>query len=416
MTRTAASFLMAAPAALTAVLMAAAPPAAWTDRGEYDLVLAVHTEPAPDKRLALLDQWKEKYPQSGLRQVRRELYLLAYQSTGAAPRMLEVAREMLAEEPGNLSGLYWVTLLVPGAKEPAPALLDEGDKAARRLLSGLNGYFGPDRKPASLNPAAWQKQKGSTELLARRTTAWIAWQRGTLDAAERELTASLERFPNEAETSSWLGTVLALQQKLPEKQVASLWHLARAAALEGPGALPDPRRKELGETLERIYTAYHGATDGLDALRTAAAASPVPPAGFNVENAAAVAIRKQQEELERTNPQLAAWLRIRKQLEAPEGEKYFAETLRIAPLPKLKGSLIRGTPDAQPDELVVGVSDPAVEEIVLKLDSPYAFPAEAGTPLEFEGTPSAFTREPFRLTLAVSRDKVEGWPARKPGK
>ena len=80
----------------TAVALAAAPPARWTDRDEYDLVLNIRAEAAPKKRLALLDQWKAKYPKTDLQQVRQELYLAAWQSLGDSPRMLAVAREMIA--------------------------------------------------------------------------------------------------------------------------------------------------------------------------------------------------------------------------------------------------------------------------------------------------------------------------------
>jgi hypothetical protein len=45
--------------------------AKWTDRNEYDLVLNIRAEAAPQKRLALLDQWKAKYPKTELHARRR---------------------------------------------------------------------------------------------------------------------------------------------------------------------------------------------------------------------------------------------------------------------------------------------------------------------------------------------------------
>jgi hypothetical protein len=195
--------------------------------------------------------------------------------------------------------------------------------------------------------------------------------------------------------------------------VPALWHLARAASLQGEGALPEAQRRELAATLERAYTAYHGDASGLEELRAGAAANAYPPDGFNVESAAAATARRQDEELNRTNPQLAQWLRIRKQLEAPGGEKYLAETLSTAPLPRLKGVLIRGTPANKPQEIGLGIQDPAVEEVVLKLDTPLPGPADAGTPLEFEGTAAALTRDPFSLTVNASPGAVTGWPERQ---
>ena len=66
---------IAACLAALAVPALGAPAAKWTDRNEYDLVLNIRAEAAPQKRLALLDQWKAKYPKTELQQVRQELYL-----------------------------------------------------------------------------------------------------------------------------------------------------------------------------------------------------------------------------------------------------------------------------------------------------------------------------------------------------
>ena len=166
--------------------------------------------------------------------------------------------------------------------------------------------------------------------------------------------------------------------------------------------------------LERLYTAYHGELAGLDQLRIAAVAATFPPAGFDIESASAAALRKEDEELTRTNPQLASWMRIRRRLEAPDGEAYFAASLRNTPLPmRLKGTLLRATPTAKPTELALGVGDATAEEVVLKLDPALPHGAEMGTVLEFEGTIEAFTKGPFALTVVSHPDKLEGWPAKR---
>ena len=156
---------------------------------------------------------------------------------------------------------------------------------------------------------------------------------------------------------------------------------------------------------------------GLDQLRIASAASTFPPAGFDIESASAAALRKQDEELNRTNPQLASWIRIRRRLEAPDGEAYFAASLHNTPLPmRLKGTLLRTTPAGKPKELVLGVGDATAEEVILKLDTAFPNDAESGTVLEFEGTIDAFTKAPFTLTVVADPEKIEGWPARRPRK
>ena len=155
-------------------------------------------------------------------------------------------------------------------------------------------------------------------------------------------------------------------------------------------------------------------TTGLDQLRIASVAAAFPPAGFDIESASAAAQRKQDEELNRTNPQLASWIRIRRRLEMPDGEAYFAASLHNTPLPmRLKGTLLRTAPAGKPKELVLGVGDATAEEVILKLDSAFPNDADPGTVLEFEGTIDAFTKAPFTLTVVADPEKIEGWPARR---
>jgi hypothetical protein len=386
---------------------AASGAAAWTDRGEYDLVLQLHAEAVPARRLALLEQWQQKYPKSELRHVRRELYLVFYQMNGDSARMLDVAREMLAEDPKGFTGVYWVATLVPSVRNPKPEVLAAGEKASRQLLDGLNGYFAP--RSGGPDAAGAAKQKTEVEIGAHRTLGWVSWQRGQYEAAEKEFATCLRLDPKNAEISSWFGTVLAVQRK-PETQPAALWHLARAVSVQGDSALSPSQRRELDGLLEQFYAGYHGGPDGLTELRGGAAAAPLPPAGFAIDSAAVVTSRRQREEVLRTRPELAPWFDMRQKLEAADGDAYFA-TLKTGVSPEVKGTLIRFEPSGKPKRLVLGVVDAAKEEVVLDLDQALSHEAELGIQLEFSGKPASYTRDPFRLTLDVERSAVKGWPA-----
>jgi len=400
---------------LTLGLAMAAPPAKWTDRNEYDLVLNIRAEATAQKRLALLDQWKAKYPKTELLAARQELYFSAYQSLGDSAHMLAIAREMIASGADSMVGLYWCTLLTPEAKEITPDLLAGGEKAARQLLSGLDKFFAPGNKPAAATAETWTKQRGEVEVLAHRALGWIQWQRADYPGAEGAFTKCLELDPNNAEVSAWLGTVLALDRQ-QGNQASALWHLARAASLKDAGALPESQRRQLGGVLDRLYVAYHGESGGLDQLRAASAAAAFPPKDFAIESASAAALRKQDEELSRTNPQLASWIKMRRRLEAPDGEAYFA-TVRNTPLPmRLKGTLLRTTPPNKPKELAFGVGDATAEEVILKFEAPLSHGAEFGTVVEFEGVIDSFTRTPFSVTILAAPDKMDGWPSKGPTK
>jgi hypothetical protein len=378
----------------------------WTDRNEYDLVLKIRVEASPQRQLELLNQWKHKYPQTEMRQVRRELFLAAYQASGDTIHMFETAREMLADQPRNFVGVYWSTLLIPEIKDGKPENLDLGEKAARQLLAGLDTYFAPSQKPEGVADADWQRQKSEAGLLALRAIGWVAWQRGDFGAAEKSFTAYLQQDPKSAEIASWLGYVLAYQNK----PVPAAWQLARAASLRDEGALPEIWRRQVDELADRLYATYHGDADGLEKLKSASAASPFPPADFQVDSAEAVRQRKAEEALNQADPELAAWLRISKQLSGPGAEAYFLETLKPSPLPQLRGTVIRCTPANKPTEVMLGLTSAEAEEVVLKVNVPFANPAPPGTQIHFQGTADTFTKEPFRLTVHADRETVVGWP------
>lgn len=133
---------------------------------------------------------------------------------------------------------------------------------------------------------------------------------------------------------------------------------------------------------------FTSAASGLEQLRSAAGAGEFPPADF----------------------MLAAGLRIRKRLEAPDGAQYF-ETLRVSPLPRLKGAVVRFSPPRRPNEIVLALRGTAAEEVILKLTSPFSSEAAPGVLIEFEGMADSFTSNPFALTVVAERGKVEGWPA-----
>jgi hypothetical protein len=352
----------------------------WADRTEYDLALAVRAELVPQKRIEALDRWKAKYPKSEQAPIRHELYFAAYQALGDRSHMLDIAAEMLAAQPGNAFAAYWFTVLLPDGGVASAERLDLGEKAAGTLAGGPN------------------------QLLARRTLAWIQMQRKNYPAAETELRKCLALDPAHAETSAWLGTVLALEQQ-PEKYVPALWQLARAAA-----TLPADKRKPIVNTLERLYGSYHGEPEGLDSLLSAAAKSAEPPAGFNIESAAVIAVRKQDAALALENPRLAEWVKTRRSLAGADGEQYFADTLRGKPFVRIKGTLIQATPDDKPSELVVGVVNPGAPEIVLKLSAPLKNAALPGTEIEFEGTVDSFIKSPFSLTLLADPANIYNWP------
>ena len=54
----------------------------YTDSSEYNLVRAIEVQPDANRKLALLERWKQLYPRSPQRQQRFELLVRTQQSLG----------------------------------------------------------------------------------------------------------------------------------------------------------------------------------------------------------------------------------------------------------------------------------------------------------------------------------------------
>ncbi len=369
---------------------------AWTDRAEYDLALALRTETAPARQLAMIGEWKQKYPNSGLKGERAELELSAAKESGDWRRALVAAKELSTVDPTNLAGVYWTAVLTPSLEQSKEAHAGAAE-AAKKLLAAAA------TKPASLPQADWDQQKNHLAAVGHRVLGWIEWQKESFATAEPEFRAALDLNSADAEVSSWLGAVMAVQ-KAPEKQLQAIWQLARGAYLDGEDALQGAKRGDAKALLEAVYVTYHGSPEGLDAIGEAAKQSPQPPSQFRIETAAEAAIRLKDEELARTNPELASWLKIRRRMESADGAAYLT-TLTTTPL-LLKGFVVRGNPASRPKELGIAMSDPATEEIVLTLDAPLQKGFEPGTVIEFEATPVSMKADPFTLTMSAPKAKV----------
>ena len=139
--------------------------------------MGVRAESSPQKRVALLEEWKTKYPKSEFQQIRRELYFAAYQAMDDSANMCAVAGEMLAAQPDSKMGAYWFALLLPEQKKSSQEQLELGEKSAAVLLTG-------------------EKSQAGAEWTAHRALGWVHWRRGENTLAEEEFRKCLELNPN----------------------------------------------------------------------------------------------------------------------------------------------------------------------------------------------------------------------------
>lgn len=386
------------------------------DQAEYDLFNGVLKATEPNKKLELLNTWKQKYPESDFKDDRLVYLIQTYAQAGKYQEAIAAGKELLAIDPKNITAMFYINNLTPvayPANPPADAL-DTAEKAANGLLSA--------QQPPTAKPEEWQKAKGDLEAAAHKTLGWVAWQRKNFDVAEQEFTKALQMNPKQGEVSYWLGSALLATRK-PDKQAAGLYDIARAVVLDtAQGGLPDEVRKKLDAYLTKTYTGYHGSEQGLAEIKTMAKTQPLPPAGFEIKSDAEMKAAHAEQE-KKSNPSLALWKTLKTELTGANGPQFFESNMKGAKVPggaegvhKFRGTLIAARPAVRPKELVVGVTDPSTPEATLKLETALAGKPAVGSEIEFEGVPESFTKEPFMLTFdqaQVTGLKMENAPARR---
>ncbi len=379
----------------------------WKDRAEYDLVQAIQKETDPNKKLELLNQWRDKYPNTDFKESRLSFYLETYQALKDPNKMLAAAKDLLAFNPKSAPGLYWVNLLVVSMNQTAPDALDLAEKSAKASLAL--------EKPAAIAEDAWKQTKSQMDILGHRTLGWVYWQRKSYPEAETELQAELKLNPGDAEAAYWLGTVILAQKKI-ERQSDALFYFARAAAYDGQGAMTPERRKQIETYVQKAYTTYHGEdAAGFQQLLQTAKANPFPPTGFKILDEQEM----KEEQAKNLSPSMAFWMKLKTALQAPDGVQYFDGGMKNAVIPPegqptLTGHVISQEPAKNPKVVVLGIDSPTTPEVTLKFETPLPGSAEPGRQIQFRGVAVSFTQEPFMVTFEAERKNITGWPAPTP--
>jgi len=362
----------------------AAKPKAVKDQGEYDILTAAQKETDPTKKLALLKQWSDKYPESDFKSERLLAMMQAYNQLAAG---------------------------VMAVAAPTPDQLTGAQKAAQALIDNEATAFAPEAKPAQVSDADWAKAKGAIDQQAHTTLGYVAMMNKNYTEAESQFKQVLTSNADNAQISYYLGSVIARQQNLARTPEA-LYSFAHAVAVTGPGALSADGKKKASDYLKKAYEGWHGDSTGLPELMTQAAASALPPAGFSIKSVVDIEKEKagSEEALNKLHPDIALFKTLRTAITAENGDTYFTSQVKDTAIPtEFNGKLISATPEVNPKELLVAVEN-QTGDALLKFETPLKGKAEPGTPLTFKGSPQSYTKEPYQLAFVVEKSDLKGWP------
>jgi tetratricopeptide (TPR) repeat protein len=386
-----------------------APQKNWKDRAEFDLYDSITKDTNPKTRLDKLQQWEKGYPMTEFIKERRTLLLTTYVALNDAKNAVDVAKQILADDPKDFTALYYTMYFTQAlyGQNQSPDILDQGDKAAQAILASI------DTPPPGVAADQWAKLRPDVELLANVNLGFIAMQRKNWDPAEAEFQKVLTASPNNAQVDFWMGTVIASEKKL-DKLPAAMFYFARAATVTGPTALAPAAQKTALDYVQKQYKNFHGSDEGFNDLVAAAKSSAMPPSGFTIKNANEIAKEgaANEEDYNNKHPSEALWANLKMALTAPDGANYF-NMMKGSEVPTLKGKVIKLEPALKPKTILLAMEDKSnnttTADATLKFEMPLAGKVDEGTELTFEGVADSYTASPFMLVFTVDKDKLHGW-------
>lgn len=373
----------------------------WKDREEFDLYDKISKEQNPTQRLQLLDQWKQKYPDSQYKDVRLGVYIQTYQQAGQPAKAVEAANELLTITPEDFTANYTIAAMTPFLNSTDQRVWENGAKAANMVLKILDAQFSDENKAKmKASDADWANAKKGAQFISLQTLGWVAMMQKKNDEAEQQFIKALDVNPNAAQLSYWLGSVV-LAEKNPDKNALALFEFARAASLEGQGALTPQARQQIDAYLTKVYKTYHGDDPkGLSDLKALAKATPLPPADLKIKSKDEIDAEN-AEKFAKENPMLAKFMQIKDGLTGPQGSEFWAGMKGTQIPDRLSGTVVSAKPAVKPKVVEIAISQKTTPEVTITTPETSArCQLDPGAPVEFEGAEvKDFTPNPFMLRL-----------------
>jgi hypothetical protein len=244
------------------------------DATEFNAYQMAITQTDPKAKATSLESFLTAYTQSVAKKDVLDRLIDAYQQLGDADHALSAATRLLQVDPNYMKAIVMSVMIKRSQclKTFDPQTCDDAGALGRKGLA--------TPKSAGASDADWKKLTAGTYPIFHSAIALgDIWSKKDIKAGIEEYRQELMLFPPEATTSGLgLGDTLQIAEayvKLtPPDAVNAVWFYARAL-----NYVPDNYKAATEKKLDYWYKKYHGAMDGLDAIKAQAAATLFPPGG-----------------------------------------------------------------------------------------------------------------------------------------
>jgi tetratricopeptide (TPR) repeat protein len=406
----AASALLVAPGALphfaSAFAQAAAGGQIQMDPAEYtDYDNAVNKQTTPQTQAPALEAYLAKYPKSSVKQDVLQRLMVDYSQIPDAAKAISTADQILQLDPNNLTADIVETVF-----RAQQGKLDEAAAYAEKGLATT--------KPANVKQEDFDKQKNGAIPTFQSTIGNAALAKKDYPTAITAFKAELAAVPPTA--TQTVGVPLqdtynlgqAYYASTPPDYVNCTFYTTRAAQFA-----PDPYKTQFQQLATYCYKKYHGGADGYDAVIAAAKANLNPPSDFTIKPAPTPADQAAALMSSTKDADLPTLAITDKEFVLQYGKPEDADKLFNA----LKGKGEKLTDatviSATGDQLQLSLGDDAVQaktaDFTITMKTPFKTPPAAGTKVTVIGVWSAYTQNPFMITMTDGEEVKKAAPAAK---
>lgn len=361
------------------------------DQMEYDLIsCAFGADKQPPERLKCLDEWKEKYPETAYEEERTRVYMQMYQATGDNANAVKIAQQILEDQPRDFASHYLITTIVPRTQDASPEMKKAAVDSAKVLIAKE-----VDR-PDGVQDAQWDQAIESVQLPSQYVVLTHVLENGSDGEKEDQIETYLEIDPKNAGVTYQLAQ-LVLAKRDPNLNATAMWLFARAAGMEGEGALPPEAKKQATDYITKLYGDYTGAPEEVPEFMERAQASLYPPDGFKIKSKAVREFEDEQKDRE-ANPDVWIYRDLKSSLLSQNGDEIWSD-LKGKITPEMALYVVSASPADRPTRVNLSPTPNGETEVVLGLANRRRSGLAKGTKLKVEGVASTLSKEPFKLTL-----------------
>jgi hypothetical protein len=356
------------------------------DPTEFNAYQMAITQSDPKAKAAALEQFLQTYPQSVVKQAVLDLLIDTYQGLNDPDHELVVATKLLQLDPTNLKAILYSVLIKKtqcGRTSDAQTCDDAAALSSKGLVAA---------KPAGTADDEWKKLTSAAYPIFHSAIALDdAISKKDFKAAEAEYKAELMLFTDDQSKSQGLVDTLQLAQAYSQPGsgqdlIQAVWFFARVWDFAPPAY-----KAQIEPKLEYYYKKYHGKLDGLDEIKTQAAATTFPPGTYTIAPAptAAEQIHTMLTDPNTKLPQLAL---SDKETILAFGSKEDADKIwavmkdQVTPVP---GIVIEATASVIKIAVTQDAKDAKVADFIVNLKTPLTDKEIPAVGFEFKTQPAA---------------------------